>query len=1122
VSDESYTPKTFADFLGAFEGGVNSGVQPLLLAKNQLAFGMNCTVRGTFVTDRPPVSKKTLIYDTLASQTLVENGLFQGAGYYRPDFGTESLIAQISGHLFKFTETGTSWTVSDISVPGDPNNATTSQVWMWQAEKWMIVQDGTGKLPIFYDGVASRRSYGPSVVLGVVNATSLVKPPTIGSSLTVTLNTAWTGPFNVPVIFNKAFYQTVSSLVGNVILTNVSALAAALVPSGSQITVNPNYIGYTGLAAATVSVPSGGTFCAIPSFCKQCYTFSVTLSMQSIGGVAVGNQVLLQTTNNGTQTYTVDAVNAVLKTINISRLDCSVVSPVSVYMVPPPHMADVIAANTLVQFASNMGPNVSLGTTTADFVNPPLTGTVNVSLNTPYSGPANQLCFIGTEQYIINAAPVSGGMTLILINLSDATSTNYAFPLDILSVPELPAGRMGVYGMGRNWMSLIDGISFIGGDIVGGAAGTPAHNYRDSVLKTTENTFLVTGSFRLPGSGDIINSMVFTANLDLSLGQGPLQVGTAVSMFSCNAPVDRTTWQALTNPILTESLIGLGPLNQNSTILVNSDTFFRSLDGICSLILARRDFTEWGNTPISREMSRVLSRDNKSLLPYGSAVMFDNRFLTTCAPNVSAQGVFHIGMVAMNLDPLSTLRGKAPAVYDGLWTGVNTFQVVSGTVNGSRRSFSFSYNLTTNKIELYEFLASGGTDHLDNGVTPIVWLFETPITFGADVKSASTLIRLRDGEVFIRDLTPGQTVEIEVQYRPDFYPCWTTWKKFKVCVDAASTQPGYYVQIGLGEPSPDDCEPGNNRPLRVGNVFQYRIQITGHCEFMGMKVNAIAEPQPDWSTPICSDEIVCQKFTGTVPDDFRVYSLQGLPALPLPTIINPPPQSFGNDFGNDAVFYSYPCILPDLLTYTGTLPGWITIDTINSRLVGATGTYRADSKTEATATAQAALDAFATAAIANGHLICQNPQPPPPASCSPGADTNQYAISPYTDGDVLNPYGDSPAGGEVVFDGVMKYMDSQGSPCFWNATYVGGPELLIDGARACNVTVRFIGGWHLIFWDETTENIMWYGTKTTGTTPAGVYTRDLNYGIDPLPLSLTVVSIGGTVIDQPFKFCGIT
>jgi hypothetical protein len=859
MAKQTNAPETYFDFISSFESGVNSGIEPLLLPKNQLASGVNTSVRGAYVTHRPPIQIRDLVFASPLHQTTVETGLFQGGGYYRPDYGTEQLIALIAGHLFSFTETGVKFIVADISVPGDPNNPTTGQVWMWQSEKWLIVQDGTGKLPIFYDGTTSRRSYGDSIILGSVTVTNVAVPPAIGAAVVATMAAIYTGPVNVPVIFNGAYYQVSGPTAGtNAQLTNINATPTGIVPIGSQLIVNPNFIGYTiGLTGST-SAPNSLLQCNIPAYCSGFYRLRFALNMQSLGTASAGDSVTA-ITNNGLETFTIESIVGTVMTIY--RDIFKKTQPCSICAWPTPPSAETIAGGNLVQFAAPHGPNVIIGTTVAPFTNPTTGAIVNVSLDISYSGSPNIIVSIGIYQYLINTLSALPSNQITLINLTDVGTAAYVLAQDILSVPELPAGRMGAYVMFRNWMSLTDGISFIGGDIDGGAAGTPAYNYRDAVLKTTENTFLAGGgSFRVPSTGNIITAMVGVATLDTSLGQGPLEVGTAISMFSCDTPMDRSTWAALTNPILTESLIGKGPLAQNSTIAVNSDTFFRSTEGLASLILARRDFgnfgsPSWGNVPISQEMKRIIEKDNQSLLSYGSAMTYDNRFLSTAAPNVSGQGVFHVGLLAMNFDAISNLRTKLPPVYDGVWTGVNALQIISGFVNGFKRAFAFTLNVATQKIELYEFLPEETTQTMDNGNIPIVWTFETPILFNKDIKPLTELVKLRDGEIYLKDIVG--TVNIEVQYRPDFYPCWTTWRKFNVCADpdttVADSQPGYRTRIGLGEPDSGPCEAANNRPMRTGYFFQCRVVITGSCKWMGMRASAVIEPQPVFALPICDE-----------------------------------------------------------------------------------------------------------------------------------------------------------------------------------------------------------------------------------------------------------------------------
>jgi len=834
-------PKTIYDTLSSFQDGINSGVQPLLLPKTQCSFAINATFRGGYIQDRPPFQKQSLDYNgNAALQAIVETGFFQGSGIYRPDFGTSLILAQIAGHLILFTPTGlVGWRVSDVSVAGDLNDTSTGQVWMWQAEKWMIINDGTTKLPIFFDGVSSRRSLGDSKTLGSVIAAAPGSPPALGGIVSATLSAPYTGLYNIPVIFNSAYYQISSQAAAGypVSLKNVTKVfagtgyAGTVIAAGSSVAVIPSQVSTIPIAG---NAPINGVTNILVTTTDQLF----------VGMVLVGVRV-----NNCLGPLAVNfIITSIDKTTNIIGIVAETLQATC------GSAPQTFIVQTL--FTSTSQPNVTIGITTADFTIPLNGSSVTVGLTSPYTGDQNKTVWINGMLFLISNITSASTTSIRLINISDTSAVAYALPKPMLSIPELPAGRMGAYGMGRNWMSLTDGISYMAGDIVGGASGSPANNYRDSVLRTTENTFLTGGgSFRLPGSGNTISSMTFTANLDTSLGQGALQIGTDTGFFSNNSPVDRAEWVALQNPIQTESLIGQGSLAQNSTILSNSDTIFRSAEGIGSLKIARRDFNNdlGGNAPISREVERALKNDNITLLPRCSATTFDNRLLMTCYPAVSSQGVFHQGLVALNYDLISSLRGKSPAVYDGLWTGLNILQLMSGNFAGTGKAYAFGYNITYSRIELYEILRSTGGKHFDNHDTRIKWMFETPVLFGQDVKKISELIRLQDGEISIQDII-GK-VDFKIEYKPDYYPCWVTWREFQVCSDMTSfhAKPGYITRIGFGEPAGDACEDGNNRPFRNAHFFQLRITITGHCKVMGIRLAASPEPIVDFAEPICAE-----------------------------------------------------------------------------------------------------------------------------------------------------------------------------------------------------------------------------------------------------------------------------
>lgn len=427
---------------------------------------------------------------------------------------------------------------------------------------------------------------------------------------------------------------------------------------------------------------------------------------------------------------------------------------------------------------------------------------------------------------------------------------------------QLPPGRMGTYGMQRIWMSLVDGKQFVAGDISGGASGTLANNFRDAVINITENLFLVGGgNFIIPSSGDTIQAMRFVSILDASLGQGPLQIFTQKNVFSCQAPVDRLTWQSVTNPILTESLIGSGGTGQYSTVMCNGDAIFRSPIGAGSLILARQDFDTWGNVPISFEVSVALANDDVGLLSYASAVNFDNRYVLTYGPVQDPQGVYFPGFVAINFDELSSLRGKAPSIWDGPWSGLNTLKLTNPTVANVPRCFAFVLNKTTGAtgIQLWEILTSEDSINDNDGTKdiPITWRFDSAsLRFGVDKKDHQYL-SLSNGEIWIDEAQPGATLTFDVYYKADLYPCWTPWFNWQACVskDANESQPGFYPRMGYGEPDNGPIDNFSGRPLRQGFTFQTRRIITGHCVFIGefLEVNRIPQQKfaPMMTSPIC-------------------------------------------------------------------------------------------------------------------------------------------------------------------------------------------------------------------------------------------------------------------------------
>lgn len=830
------------DSLGPLDGGMNNGVVPLLIPKNTSSFLINATVEGGFLGPRPPVKRFTIDYGgSTTLQASVEGGLFQGSGFYQPDVGLPSVIAQISGRLFLFTVTGSATaTCAEITIPNDPNPATIPLVWMWQAEKWMIITDGQS-IPIYYDGVSARRSFSNSITLGQVSVDFTA--PAKQSTVQITLIAPYTGQLNIPIFIDGVLYQTTSQPSGySVIITNVTDNQTyGSISNPATVLSQPAAYGYVTVTAPIVNNAYGKIITLVLSapFTGVSGTFG---PFNTITGDTV-------TVNDGffnkTVTGKVASVSGDLKTIELQIDIFNLAAGVTTV-----HQGQAVFSTT------NNQPNFPIGKTQATILGLAAGVSTTVLLDTAYSGPNGQLVFIGSLTFSIALPPGSGSTNVInVINLGDTATTIHGpsqptRPGILTSVPELPPCRMGVYGLGRNWVSLLDGRRYIGGDIVNGSSGTPAYNGRDAVLRVTENALLFGGgSFCVPGNIGDIRAMIFTATLDTSLGQGPLQIFTTQRVFSVNAPVDRTDWAAITNPIQTESFVGGGATAQDSTINVNGDIVFRSLDGIRSLILARRDFDTWGNVPQSNEVRDILALDDPQLLPYGSAINFSNRWLMTCLPSQGPQGVFNQGTVVVNYDPISSLRGKAPAVYDGFWSALNILKLVAGTVNGTNRAFAFTYSTSRLKIELFEWLRGDGDRNFDNDSEPITFSTESAILFRPDDLKSAPYLRLENGEVYISDI--AGVVTFETWWRPDYDQCWHPWHTWSICANNFTSGPlQYRPPMGLGQP-PKTCDPVTNKQFTDGYFFQFRIRITGQATFMGGKFEASKQPDPQYAPVIC-------------------------------------------------------------------------------------------------------------------------------------------------------------------------------------------------------------------------------------------------------------------------------
>jgi len=511
------------------------------------------------------------------------------------------------------------------------------------------------------------------------------------------------------------------------------------------------------------------------------------------------------------------------------------------------------AATTIINFPQNVNATVLFGTAVY------FTGMVQAKVWQTHSPTADLIYMFQAEIWAIICR---GQYKTVFF---DGNSSRLA------GFREIPPCVLGAYGWGRIWYTLNDRRSYGAGDIIYGDSGTIFYRRRDAILKVTENDFLNEGGlFTAPQNAGLITSMQFLETQDTSLGMGVLLIGTTNGVFSNNAPVDRTTWKDLTYPIQTISLLDYGPQGPRSTISVNADMWHRALDGVRTFIVARRNFGQPGNTPVSYEVSNVLDQDTQFLLYFGSAVQFDNRLLITVSPHRTDIGIIHRGFAVVNFDSVSTLRIKAPMAWEGLYTGLNILQVLKGTIDEVERGFIFAAN-DDEEIELWEMFKDGTYDiyQVDNEVT------RTPIQTVVETRSsnfevtADQMIRLRMGMIWLDEIV--DTVTLTVKWRPDELPTWFEWKTFTICANVSQCElpedcqvwkpkaRGYVARYTLPEPE-DPCTEVD-KLARLGFQLQFRIEITGHARLKTFRAAANISTVPMDGSDACTNK-PCQVING--------------------------------------------------------------------------------------------------------------------------------------------------------------------------------------------------------------------------------------------------------------------
>lgn len=416
------------------------------------------------------------------------------------------------------------------------------------------------------------------------------------------------------------------------------------------------------------------------------------------------------------------------------------------------------------------------------------------------------------------------------------------------SATEVPLGRQMAYGHGRLWVA-VGNKRLLAGDI--------RTNQAYSELKFTEVGYLSGGGSLFFPRG--ISGLAFIPVTGTTDYGTLLVLGTDYTESIRADITSRDDWQTYPG-FETNVLRNIGTASEWSITEVNQDLYWRdSLGGIRSIKSSVLDESGPGNTPISREVSRLVDYDSQSLLNYCSGIFLNNRLLMTSSPYLNTNGgVSHKNLVSLDFAPVSTMQGKSAPGYNGAWSGVHFTHLAAGKFSNVTRGFGISSD-EDGFNRLWELDIRGrddvtitcGTSAPDE-VNRITAFVEYPrVDFG----SPRARKRLERCDVWVSELL-GE-LELRAYWRSDNNQKWTQWDEVEEC--AVTTDPEMEAPhtwknlLPQQRPQiktftiPDGLDEITAFALMVGFQFQIRLEWIGRCKIERTMIRGSALDEPDYA-----------------------------------------------------------------------------------------------------------------------------------------------------------------------------------------------------------------------------------------------------------------------------------
>jgi hypothetical protein len=141
------------DGSASYLGGVDYGQQPNLIRDNQVWNAVNATMRGGYVTNRPPYTQRQLSFSIPESYSRFVTGVPQGITVYQSG-DNAYLVVSSGGRIYSIDPIG-GFSGQDLT-PDDGNATNIPKTYFSQWENYLIIQDGQSR-PIYLNGLTATR-----------------------------------------------------------------------------------------------------------------------------------------------------------------------------------------------------------------------------------------------------------------------------------------------------------------------------------------------------------------------------------------------------------------------------------------------------------------------------------------------------------------------------------------------------------------------------------------------------------------------------------------------------------------------------------------------------------------------------------------------------------------------------------------------------------------------------------------------------------------------------------------------------------------------------------------------------------------------------------------------------